>query len=136
MVAFVCLDDNNGMLFNHRRQSRDEAVIEDMLDVAEGKLRMNAYSAELFEKHLDKIIIEDDPADSESECGYCFFENIPLELYVDEIVSIIVYYWNRVYPADICLDIDLDRGWRIVDVKEFGGKSHEKITRKMYEREV
>ena len=35
MTIFVCIDDKNGMLFNHRRQSRDEAVLKDMLDVAE-----------------------------------------------------------------------------------------------------
>ena len=34
MTVFICLDDKNGMLFNHRRQSRDKAVIEDMLSFA------------------------------------------------------------------------------------------------------
>gem|GEM_PF-5722604 len=31
MDVFVCLDDRNGMLFNHRRQSRDREVIRDVL---------------------------------------------------------------------------------------------------------
>ena len=30
MTLYFCLDDHNGMLFNHRRQSRDAAVLEDM----------------------------------------------------------------------------------------------------------
>ena len=32
MDVFVCLDDRGGMFFNHRRQSRDRQVIQDMLD--------------------------------------------------------------------------------------------------------
>ena len=28
MIVMVCIDDHNGMMFNHRRQSRDRAVIE------------------------------------------------------------------------------------------------------------
>ena len=28
MKVIVCVDDNNGMMFNNRRQSRDEKVIE------------------------------------------------------------------------------------------------------------
>ena len=26
MTIFVCMDDNNGMLFNNRRQSMDECI--------------------------------------------------------------------------------------------------------------
>lgn len=135
MVVFVCLDDKNGMLFNHRRQSRDEAVIEDMLGMTEGKLWMNSYSAKLFGAFTDKIVIGDDPAEYAPEYNY-FFEDISLKLYEDKIDAIIIYYWNRIYPADIYMDIDLEQGWRVTDVKEFGGKSHEKITRKTYEREI
>lgn len=135
MVVFACLDDKNGMLFNHRRQSRDAAVIEDMFGMTEGKLWMNSYSAKLFGAYTDRIVIEDDPAEYPPECN-CFFEDISLKLYEDKIDTIIIYYWNRIYPADTYMDIDLEQGWRITDVKEFGGKSHEKITRKTYEREI
>ena len=31
MKIIACLDDNNGLLFNNRRQSRDRVVIEDIL---------------------------------------------------------------------------------------------------------
>ena len=35
MIVMVCIDDHNGMMFNHRRQSRDRAVIERVLRCAE-----------------------------------------------------------------------------------------------------
>ena len=134
MTIFICIDDNNGMLFNHRRQSRDEAVLKDMLNTAEGKIWMNAYSSKLFGIVLDKIIIEEDFLECAPKDNYCFLENIPLKPYEDKLDAIIVYYWNRVYPADTYLDIDLDLNWEVTDTKEFGGTSHEKITRKLLKR--
>ena len=49
MTLIVCVADNMGMLFNHRRQSMDVAVRERILRQAEGKhLWMNHYSAKQF----------------------------------------------------------------------------------------
>ena len=46
MKIFICLDDNNGMMFNGRRQSRDEAVVKDILDFAgEEKVWVSSYSS-------------------------------------------------------------------------------------------
>lgn len=33
MNVIVCVDDNNGMLFNKRRQSRDKAVIDKIINI-------------------------------------------------------------------------------------------------------
>lgn len=134
MTIYICIDDNKGMLFNHRRQSRDEAVLKDILSTAGYKVWMNAYSSKLFGTVLDKIIIEDDFLECAPKDSYSFLENIPLKPYEDKLDEIIVYYWNRVYPADIYLDIDLDLNWEVTDTKEFGGTSHEKITRKIFKR--
>ena len=50
MTLIVCVDDNMGMLFNHRRQSKDVVVRERILKQAEGKhLWMNHYSAKQFD---------------------------------------------------------------------------------------
>ena len=49
MIVMVCIDDHNGMMFNHRRQSRDRAVIERVLRCAESsRLWMSEYSYRLF----------------------------------------------------------------------------------------
>ena len=108
MTVFVCVDDHNGMLFNHRRQSRDEAV----------------------RKAPDRVVIEEGFLSLAPGDGYCFVENVPLGPCEDRLETLVVYCWNRSYPADTCLDIDLSRDWELTDTKEFGGTSHEKITRK------
>lgn len=135
MTVFVCLDDNNGMLFNSRRQSRDKAVIEDMLRYAgDEKIRMNPYSAKLFEGAADRIVIEEDFSGGLPEGSFCFLENMPVKPWEDSVETVVAYCWNRVYPADTWLDIDLEHSWEVVDSIEFGGNSHEEITRKTYRR--
>ena len=51
----------------------------------------------------------------------------------DKITEIIVYRWNRDYPADLFLDIDL-KDWELAETAEFAGNSHEKITREVYRK--
>ena len=118
MTIFICVDDKNGMLFNHRRQSRDEAVLKDMLDITEGKVWMNTYSSKLFCAVSDRIVAEDDLFECAPKDSYCFVENIPLKPYEDRLEVMIVYYWNRTYPADTYLDIDLNLDWEITEIKE------------------
>ena len=134
MTIFICLDAQNGMLFNHRRQSRDEAVLEDMLATAEGKIWMNEYSSKLFSAVPEKVIIDEEFLECAPKGSFCFLENISLKPYEERAAVLVVYCWNRVYPADTCLDMDLDRNWEMTDIKEFEGTSHEKITRKTYIR--
>ncbi len=39
MIIAVCTDDNNGMLFNNRRQSRDMLLIEDLIKYANANIK-------------------------------------------------------------------------------------------------
>lgn len=49
MILIVCVDDHNGMMFNHRRQSQDRILRGDILELTEGKiLWMDAYSKKQF----------------------------------------------------------------------------------------
>ena len=49
MQMILCLDDNNGMSFGGKRQSRDRVVVEKILELtAGGKIWMNGYSAGIF----------------------------------------------------------------------------------------
>ena len=50
---------------------------------------------------------------------------------VKEIEKVILYHWNRDYPADVYFPVDLSV-WKCVETKEFAGSSHEKITRERY----
>ena len=40
----------------------------------------------------------------------CFIENQALPPYEKNIEALIVYRWNRIYPADVYLDINLSDG--------------------------
>ncbi len=49
MILIVCLDDKKGRMFNHRRQSRDQAVTEEIQKICMGKkLWMSPYSDRLY----------------------------------------------------------------------------------------
>lgn len=131
MKVIVCLDDRNGMCFNHRRQSRDCAVIADILSSAnEAPIWMNAYSASLFEAaeniHVSEAFLTEAPEDA-----WCFVEDQPLNRVRARIDALTVYRWNRHYPADRHLDLNLEE-WSLVASEDFEGHSHEKITKEEY----
>ena len=128
MKLIVCLDDNNGMMFNKRRQSRDKILIENVLELCKGeKLYINEYSAKLFPENAVEVI--ENTAGIED--GYCFAENFIIN--EEDIEEIIVYKWNRLYPADTYFNIDLEK-WNLTETVDFEGSSHEKITRERYVR--
>lgn len=128
MKLIVCLDDKNGMLFNKRRQSRDKILIDNMLEFCKGeKLYTNDYSATLFPEN--SVVISEDFESIEN--GFVFAENFMVT--EDKIQEIIIYKWNRVYPADTYFNISLD-GWSLAETVDFIGSSHEKITRERYVR--
>lgn len=61
MILIVCVDDHNGMMFNHRRQSQDRVLRADILELTGGKkLWMNAYSRKQFaESDAEKIRVDE-----------------------------------------------------------------------------
>lgn len=135
MRVIVCLDDWNGMLFNRRRQSRDRRVVEDILrELGEKRLLVNGFSAPLFERAGERIRVADDPLAAAGREDVCFVENLPLAPWAAAIERLTVYRWNRVYPADMRLDLALESGWHLVATSDFPGFSHEKITKEIYER--
>lgn len=139
IYLIVVVDENNGMMFNHRRQSQDRVLREKILFMTSGKkLWMNAYTYKQFEDcTLTTLIQKDDHFLDKAEKGeYCFVENKKVDSYRDKIEKIILYKWNSRYPGDFFFDIDLrDGSWRLKDTEEFAGASHEKITMEVYERE-
>lgn len=132
MKIIACLDDNNGLLFNNRRQSRDRVVIEDILkDCHNSKLWINNFSKSLFDS--PHVNISEEFLNEACESEYCFIENVNLKPYEKYIDEIILYKWNRVYPTDFYFDINLST-WNLTQVTEFKGNSHERITKEVYEK--
>lgn len=134
MKVIVCMDDRGGMSFNRRRQSRDRIVIKDIVDSLKGKkLWMNSYSASMFQTEEVELMVSDTFLDEAGEEDFCFVEDCGVQQHIQNIDEVIVYKWNRCYPADVSFDIDL-KEWNKTVVKEFAGNSHEKITKETYEK--
>lgn len=134
MIAIVCLDDRKGMLFNRRRQSKDRAVVEKILELTKGKrLWIHPFSAALFVDKMENITADEEFLACAGEGDYCFVENCGLAKAGERLEKIIVFWWNRHYPSDLRLDIPLE-DWTKTEEEEFSGYSHEKITREVYTR--
>lgn len=141
MIVIVCVDDRNGMMFNHRRQSRDASVCQDILLMCKGKkLYMSEYSGSLFEgmevtKNEIRILQDKEEFGQAEEEAACFIEDADTVDFEGQIGEVILYRWNRKYPADQYLHLDLtDGSWELLKTEEFKGSSHERITRQRYRR--
>ena len=131
MQVIITVENRNGMLFNHRRVSRDQKVSERILAYCkEKKLWMNAYSAKLFENNPQIRVSE---TFLEQKDAICFVEDQDVTPYLPEIDTIILFHWNRDYPADLFFTVDLSE-WNRIHQEEFAGKSHEKITMEVYKK--
>lgn len=132
--AIVCIDDQGGMLFNHRRQSSDRILRAKILQLTAGsRLLCNAYTAAQFSENSEKpnLVVSDDFLNRAQPGDFCFVEDQPLASVVERLEEIILFKWNRVYPADTYFDISLD-DWRCVSAIDFAGSSHETITQEVY----
>lgn len=134
MIAAVCIGEGNGMLFNRRRVSRDRRQQADLLSLCgERRLWLNGYSAPLFADVPDRITVDEDFLEKAGSGEVCFVEDQPLAPAADRVEAVVLYRWNRAYPADVRFDFDLT-DFRLEERTEFPGASHEKITRELYRR--
>ena len=131
MILICCVDDRMGMTFNHRRQSQDRLLRQRVLELSGGSLWMNEYTARQFADAEDKTIVDPDFTQDCPKGAYCFVEDIPVFDLKPE--RIILYRWNRTYPADTYFDIPLQE-WRLLSTSDFPGYSHARITEEVYIR--
>ena len=134
MTVYVCLDDRNGMLFNNRRQSRDAAVLQDMAGSIPEVLTIDPFSEKLVQSaEIPYALAPEDG--SLSPDAHFFLENrdpAPLAALASRVV---IYRWNRHYPADVQWNINLSEiDFSLTESCEFPGKSHETITKEVYTR--
>lgn len=133
MTLIFCVDNNFGLMFNKRRQSRDSAVLEDIKKSFKGKaIFISAYSEKLFcEADVSHTLCE-----RLAECnGVCFVEDKyspDLFTLADEVI---LYHWGKVYPADSILDIDLlNTDFTLCEAEILTGTSHKEIKKERYTR--
>ena len=105
MTLVVCLDKRDGMGFNNRRQSADRCVTERVA-------RMSADSGDIY-----------------------FFENGDISAYLEIVNKVVIFRWDKVYPADIRFPMDrFSKEFRLSSTETFPGYSHDLITQEVYER--
>lgn len=130
MKLVICLDDNKGMLFNNRRQSRDKAVVEDIISSC-NSLYITPFSQKLFADYISRVTVAENVSDLDKD-DTLFLENInPAEL--ENVNQITVYNWNRVYPADLHCTVDFSL-YSLVSETQLAGNSHPKIIKQVFVR--
>lgn len=128
MILIVCVDNRNGIMFNKRRVSKDTLLIERLKGFTkENKIYASKYSQKLFEGFTNLVFSKDTLTDND----FYFLED---EDYVGNINKIILYKWNRDYPADKYFTIDLSE-FKLYSTIDFQGSSHDLITEEIYIKE-
>ena len=159
MKTIVCVDNRMGICFNGRRVSRDRMVSEDILEMTRGNVLWMAPEADKLFKEVFKAKeevcqetgtgkkiqdaghLEDEKMwkvdrnflEKAEEEDFCFVEGENLAGYEGKITEIVLYKWNRDYPADMYFKMDLG-SWKLAETQEYAGSSHEKITEERYVR--
>jgi len=127
MTLILWTGKNGEMLFNRRRCSRDRAVIADIMNLYNpAEICVSAYSASLFEGA--RVIADLSDAGN----GVLFLEDLPLSPALMRAKKLIVYRFDRVYPANVRLEVP--DNFQLRESTEFAGFSHDKITREVYEK--
>ena len=137
MILIQCVDNRNGTFFNRRRQSQDRLLRSRILSELHGRrLWMNAYSLRQFQKELPlevRLSVDEDFLTKAGTGEVCFVEGLPLLPWLDRIEQVILYRWNRDYPADTYLDLALDAPpWSLAAREDFPGFSHPMLTKEVY----
>ena len=105
--------------FGNKKMSRDQIVSRSTEAIRDGLTWLNGLG----------ILTQEDVSDWRMRYD---FDDLSLEkVFENDITKVILYYWNREYPADQYFDLELN-DWILESEIEFEGSSHEKITRKIF----
>lgn len=129
MIIAVCVDNRMGLLFNGRRLSKDAALRQKLAELSGGNLRMSVYSGKQFE---EPVYAAEDYLSTAKDGDWCFCEDTAYLDFADQIEKIVLFQWNRDYPADVHFTFPGE--WRLESSEDFSGTSHDKITMEVYVR--
>ncbi len=136
MHLIAIVDENLGMAFNRRRQSRDRLLTARICALAgEHTLWLSPYSLTLFDNSCRARLCADEQFLERARPGeLCLTELTSPAQVQARVERLTLFRWNRSYPADVQLGLSLERGWRLISREEFAGASHPRITQEAYER--
>lgn len=155
MKLILCTDIRFGYSFNYRRQTADRAMhahLSRILAKSSLPVHMNAYTSRsllanealLEESFLKKIVIDDsrkegyilsdetffDSAFLLEACRnkeWAYVENVSLIGYYHLIDEILLYRWDKRYPADRLFPGSLLSAFSLAEKETFRGNSHDEI---------
>ncbi|MGN0194573.1 MAG: hypothetical protein ACI39G_05635 [Pseudoramibacter sp.] len=134
------LDMKNGMAFNRRRQTQDRAVIQRLLAQFPGKCFWGDEKTKALFDGFDAAHFKADPdflnkAAAGDVAVAEFVSSDQLKAVDRKIEQLVIYRWDKVYPADLVCTYPLAKaGWNLTKQTEFTGHSHDKITEEVYHR--
>ncbi|MBP0972553.1 MAG: hypothetical protein J5851_01450 [Oscillospiraceae bacterium] len=134
MVLITCVDQKNGLGFNGRRQTSDSAVYADICKYAEDHfcgIDMASDTMLALENYLKLTGQEEHPLFTEpKEARFAELDDCKG---LDDIYEMLILYrWDKTYPADIRLEIGM-QNYALVEQHEMVGSSHKKIVREVYQ---
>ena len=133
MVLITCVDQKNGLGFNGRRQTSDSAVYADICKYAVDHfcgLEMAPVTLKAIMQYLSLNGDEEHPIVTEAKEAR-FAELDDCKGLDDIYDTLILYRWDKTYPADMFLEIGL-QNYQLVESQELHGTSHEKIVKETY----
>ena len=134
MTFYLCLDDRNGMRFNNRRQSRDALVLEDIRSSVNQELTIEPFSETLVAQSGIPYVLAPEDWTTLPPDAHFFLETGPHNA-AELADTLVVYRWNRHYPADVFWNVNYaDLGYSLAEIREFPGTSHDRITKEVYKR--
>ena len=133
MKLIAIVDDNYGMMFNNRRQSKDSVLIDRIAELSkDSKLWVSMYTRSLF-PHNTNIVLSQNFGQADKE-DYCFVEDDKVSDIKEHIDIIYLYRWNRVYPSDTTFLEKLLYDFVLESSYEFQGSAHGKISEVIYRK--
>lgn len=133
MTVICAVDDDMGLSFNGRRQSRDRAVTERICELCrEMPVHTTASGARLLPEGTE-VYLSEDPLRDTPEGEGCFIETMDPAEAADRVERVILFRWNRHYPADVRFTLPLE-DMTLLSRVEYPGSSHERLTEEVWVR--
>ncbi len=133
MHVLLTVDENYGIAYNYRRQSRDRKVAERIASIVGKKTLWCTETTAKILGEIPGLKLSQTPLLTAGRGEYVFAERQQIDEVEEKIESIYLFHWNKVYPSDVRLHFDFS-GWTKVSEEEFEGNSHPHITLERYVR--
>lgn len=125
MTVIICVDNNGGILFNGKRQSKDRIFRKYLLNIVEKKnsrIAMSPYTYSQFKEDERKELTDVKEEFSFDE-DYIFLERA-ISILWEKVNNLILCCWNRDYPADEYFNLPIGVECILQKTEEIVSDSH------------